>query len=252
MDWPATFAELLAVVVGILLALWVNNWNQRRLARRVERDYLGSLRDDVATDVEALKQQLGFAEGTKLAATELLRIVRSSHADERPPNVVLRLLKRAGMMYPFQPTKTTLQELSGGGNLGVVRNRDLLRRVIAYYGSADFTANLNALAIRRIWYDYYDALTRCIDPSLIPRITADVFALLREGALALPDDVSAARPIAAIGMPDVHFDPSTLVDSTELERALALVLDSSVVVVESVQDLLRQAQGLHELLDASV
>ena len=61
--------ELVAVVVGILVALWVNNWNQLRIRRQHEAAYLESLRADLHADVESLKQGIAFADGTAEAAS---------------------------------------------------------------------------------------------------------------------------------------------------------------------------------------
>lgn len=126
MDLSGTLVEIVELVVGILAALWVNNWNQRRLDGRKGHTYIESLRGDVAKDVETLRGQIEFADGTAEAARALLHMLRRQ-AELADGNNLLRLLKRAGTMYPFRPTKTTFQELSGGGNLSLVEDRELER-----------------------------------------------------------------------------------------------------------------------------
>ena len=249
MDLSAALVEVVAVVVGILVALWVNNWNQGRLDRRRGRAYVESLRADVATDVDALDQQAQYADGTVEAARSLLQVIRGESPMPNR-NTLLRMLKRAGTMYPFRATKTTFQELSGGGNLSIIEDRELLRAVIAYYGATEFPQEAAALAIRRIWFEYYDALARAVDPTLIPCMTLDVFALLREGGPLSPAEASPERALPSLGLAEPEFDPQELRGAEDLERALAMVLDSAVLVRESLKDLRDHAEQLLRRLDA--
>ena len=47
--------EILLVMVGILLALQVNNWNERRKAKQVEFTLLTELKKSVEEDIESIK-----------------------------------------------------------------------------------------------------------------------------------------------------------------------------------------------------
>lgn len=244
-------AEFAAVVVGILVALWANNWNEARKDRRQERSYLISLRDDIDADRTALRQYITFSDGTASAATSLLRIVRGQDETQPPPESILRQLKRAGMMYPFRPTNTTFQELSAGGGLRLFTDRDLLRQAISYYAAATLPSELVALAIRRIWHDYYDALVAAIDPILVPTISLDVFDMLRSSSDALADK-DEVKPMPDIGIASSVATVAAIRGNKQLERALALVLDSAVVVREAMTDLLGTADGLSEALRGSI
>jgi hypothetical protein len=249
MDASAAFVEVVAVVVGILVALGVNDWNQRRLDRRKSRAYVASLKSDVAADVDTLDRQAKYADGTADAAQSLLQMIRG----ETPlpdANTLLRLLKRAGTIYPFRPTKTTFQELSGGGNLSVIEDRELLRAVIAYYAATQFPEEAATLALRRIWFEYYDALSRTLDPTLIPSMTLDVFALLREGGPFSPAEAAPERALPSLGLSERRLEPQALRSADELERALSMVLDSAVLVRESLRDLHGHAVQLVRRLEA--
>ena len=162
--------------------------------------------------------------------------------------LLLRTLKRAGMMYPFRPTKTTFQELFGGGNSSVIEDREVLRGLIAYYSATELPLEATRLAIRRIWFEYYDALSETIDPALIPSMTLDVFGLLREGRTA-PGEAPSERALPSLGLLGTPFDPGVLRGSMKFERALAMVLDSSVLVREALKYLLSAATVLLKRLD---
>jgi hypothetical protein len=244
--------ELIAVVLGILLALWVNNWNERRKQRSVERGYLLSLRDDLDADREALAQTITFADGVASTATSLLSYVRGSHEREPNRNLLLRQLKRAGTTIPFRPTSTTFRELSGGGGLSLISDRALLRSTIAYYAAADETKDLVALAIRRIWYDYYDALATAIDPVLIPQTSLDIFSLIRSEVGFGPSSPLPDTPLPDLGIATSGEALDSLRGNTEFERALALVLDSSIVIREWMTGLQPKAEELRAKVDEAI
>lgn len=243
--------EFAAVVLGILAALWVNNWNQARKDRQQEHSYLRSLRDDVESDRAALAQYITFADGTASAAATLLRIVRGQDVAALPRETLLRQLKRAGMMYPFRPADTTFQELSGGGGLRLISDRGLLRQAIDYYAAAALPRELMALAIRRIWYDYYDALVTAIDPALVPVISLDVFDSLRRGFEDSTED-GEGEPLPDVGVVASTATIESIRGNARFECALALVLDIAIVVRESMADLLGSADRLSTALEGSM
>jgi hypothetical protein len=53
--WKHAFAEVFLIVVGVLTALAVNNWNDERRQRRVEVAMLGQLRAELARDLVVLR-----------------------------------------------------------------------------------------------------------------------------------------------------------------------------------------------------
>jgi hypothetical protein len=244
--------ELVAVVLGILLALWVNNWNERRKQRGLERGYLLSLRDDLDDDQAALAQIVAFADGVASTATSLLRFIRGDHKEKPSRNVLLRELKRAGTIMTFRPTNTTFRELSGGGGLSLISDRALLRSMISYYAATEETKDLVALAVRRIWYDYYDALARAMDPVLIPQISLDIFALIRGD-----ENFGSATTLPDTPLPDLDVTLSyealeSLHENPDFERALALVLDTSIVIREWMTGLQPKTGALRERVDAAL
>lgn len=52
-----SFGEIALVMIGILLALQVNNWNEQRKDKEVAGAYMGALKDDLYLDIENLEWQ---------------------------------------------------------------------------------------------------------------------------------------------------------------------------------------------------
>ncbi|MGB5357241.1 MAG: DUF6090 family protein [Eudoraea sp.] len=64
--------EILLVVIGILIALQVNDWNEGRKQRLVELKYFYNLKNDLQTDNERLDYIIGIAN-TKVKAAKKVK-----------------------------------------------------------------------------------------------------------------------------------------------------------------------------------
>ncbi len=56
-DWFTVVIETLIVVLGVFLGLQVNNWNEARIARADEREFLTQLRNELKDSVEVIDFQ---------------------------------------------------------------------------------------------------------------------------------------------------------------------------------------------------
>ena len=55
LNWRYAIGEFAIVVLGVLAAFWVENWNSDRQDRAREADYVAALIADLRSDVDALK-----------------------------------------------------------------------------------------------------------------------------------------------------------------------------------------------------
>jgi hypothetical protein len=126
---PATYVryaigEIVLVVIGILIALQINNWNEERKINLREKSYLRNLQIDLTDDTSMLKDvvsdQLQYLERTKL----LIALV----SDYIPENI-----KIYDSIYNFQmkgnptffPNSGTYRSLILGGNLDMISSENL-------------------------------------------------------------------------------------------------------------------------------
>ena len=114
--------EILLVVVGILIALQINNWNENRKLNLKSFDYLKRLQvdlDDVSKDVNwALKQ-------TDRKYNQALVTLEALEARELPPNKVEQFERHLKEYFQFEITiqKTTAyNEMLSSGDLGLIEN----------------------------------------------------------------------------------------------------------------------------------
>lgn len=79
-DWGNTARELVLIIVGVLVALAVNNWNARRQERSLEARLLIQLRTAVAADLRAIREVHDAAVVRQRRTEALLALLaRGSH-----------------------------------------------------------------------------------------------------------------------------------------------------------------------------
>ena len=130
--------EIILVVIGILIALQINNWNENQKFQKQELQYLSRLIKENKKDVLSFKIKIerlesnnakikGFCEGLKNA----------DYSDSL-------LLKRAseymiyGSLYPnFNPSLSTYRDLSSTGNLNLIKDTELRDLIVGHYTAYD-------------------------------------------------------------------------------------------------------------------
>jgi hypothetical protein len=112
--------EIVLVVIGILIALQINNWNEARKERNNEIKYLKNLKLDLKTDLVNLDSMIVDRRNKMLSANTLLTL--------QPPKTIDqlksfdRLLWKVYGWTSFTPRTITLDELISSGSLNIIKN----------------------------------------------------------------------------------------------------------------------------------
>jgi hypothetical protein len=121
-------AETLIIVVGVLLALGVDSWNDNRIDRILEVQYLERLTEDIQYNAglfggapeEAFNEKLEYlAEVAEIAS-------QPQEYQPDPDSVISALYWSAGLGWAIPEFRTgTFEELKSTGNLGIIGDLDL-------------------------------------------------------------------------------------------------------------------------------
>lgn len=122
------FGEIVLVVIGILIALQINNWNEDRKERRIEVRYLENLRADLKNDSLALLEIRAHRVNTAQAAKTLLEIANLGRIDD--VYQVDSLYWAIGIWWEFIPNDNTFQELISSGNLNIIRDEKIKKSLL--------------------------------------------------------------------------------------------------------------------------
>lgn len=143
--------EIVLVMVGILLALQVNTWNEQRKERHKEVDFLKGLKADLNADQLALEAIM--KERNKKVQSSLALLDRPSLETYRDLRVVDSLIWNVFRWIRFAPQTNTMDELVGSGNLNVIKN-DSIKSMMLELKQMQETDKIYTEHMRRE-YDYY-------------------------------------------------------------------------------------------------
>lgn len=123
--------EIVLVVIGILIALQVNNWNETRLEQKRIRQYAKSLIEDLKNDIEMLKVSQ-FQAREKHKAIDSLRhlVIQTPYRDLS--NTDLYIIAHDIMYRPYKWNRSTINELKNSGGLRYITNDSLQKKLVAY------------------------------------------------------------------------------------------------------------------------
>lgn len=123
--------EIILVVVGIIIALQINIWNeQRKDYNQIEKN-AKSLAEDIRDDIEMIKVIKYTAEQINLRIDSLTVYVQNKRIEEIS-NLNLLNYTWIQVYRPYSWNRVTLEELKSSGNLSLIENKELLKMISDY------------------------------------------------------------------------------------------------------------------------
>jgi hypothetical protein len=135
LDWRYGITELVIVVAGVLIALGADQWVQGRADLRLEGRYLDDLAIDLRSDTAQLGAAIRLAESRASLGHGVLRAAAGDTV-LAPPDLVVSLERQFYFAFPAY-SRTTISDLMSTGNLRLIRDRELRRRLSEYYQTID-------------------------------------------------------------------------------------------------------------------
>lgn len=122
--------EIILVVIGILIAVKINNWNTDQSHKKEERFYLQKLKRNIEQDTIYLNIRKDNIRNTLLALDSLKTQIDSSELTEFPnPKITMALFGT----YRFTPQTATFDNLTSSGKLDLLNNQTLVDSLFVYY-----------------------------------------------------------------------------------------------------------------------
>ncbi len=126
--------EIILVVIGILIALQINNANESRKSAKQETLYLKRLLSENKEDINTFKTNIADLEKGIETIENLSNALNTAHTNDST------LLKSAneyfkyGSIYPiFVSSTSTFDDLSSTGNLKDIQNTSLRDELVKHY-----------------------------------------------------------------------------------------------------------------------
>ena len=136
--------EILLVVIGILLALQINNWSEEQKMREIELKTLSDLKVEFAENLEDARRVYEGNKGIYQAASALQRNAQDGLFDRTETDSLLFYMFD---WFDYTPKPGASNNLINAGNLNLIRNEELRYLLTLWPGVNDELDDDEQLAI---------------------------------------------------------------------------------------------------------
>ena len=129
LDWSYAVGELLIVVIGVLIALAIDQWNDDRLERVEEVDAVARILDDIQMDLQDFDFRLK-AVGAKEESLLRVKTILAGSASNDPEVFLSDIIGGADFGWnQGLARRSTYDNLLESGKLGIIANSNILSQV---------------------------------------------------------------------------------------------------------------------------
>ena len=122
--------EILLVVIGILIALQIDTWNQERKEAQQEITSYCKIKEDIESDKFRIATIIESIAERQLVCKQLLMKLHSTPKDK---SVIMDDYLAAIRSDVFYPNKAAISDLTSSGKLSLLHNVELKKIILMYY-----------------------------------------------------------------------------------------------------------------------
>jgi len=126
--------EIVLVVIGILIALQINNWNEERKNDASENQYYCLILDDLKMNHNKIQELIVASNNKVKVSKELLLELNSGKKDK---NFLLNKFLEAFRGEAFVPRNVTFNDLVSSGNIRLLKDDRIKNSLIQFYSELE-------------------------------------------------------------------------------------------------------------------
>ncbi len=128
--------EILLVVIGILIALQINSWNQQRLDRLEEKAILTNLKGDFQNAIQEF-ELLNALRDRIISAAEDITKINSETLDKYRTTYIDSIISQTLATPTFNNNAGSLNVILSSGKINLVSNSELKKALIEWPGDVE-------------------------------------------------------------------------------------------------------------------
>lgn len=130
------FGEIILVVIGILIALQLNEWNDHRKQLNLEKEYYCRLLDDIRLDKEQIQTLLRLAEKRLAASNQSVKLLLNEDSEKIEIGSQISLATKA-IYSDFEPNNSAYEDLKSGANLNIISDKSVIKALNHYFNRVE-------------------------------------------------------------------------------------------------------------------
>ncbi|MAB47293.1 MAG: hypothetical protein CMC05_01555 [Flavobacteriaceae bacterium] len=149
--------EIILVVIGILIALQVNNWNIDRQVKNKEQAYLLEIRNNLQQDSLKLQEVLDFNENKDKIVEDMLQIFVDTLTNKERFRILNKNANDFTYYEVFDPVRIAFNNMLSAESIGLIGNSELRKALSEYYNYPYLDGVQNRISVinRRVVDEHY-------------------------------------------------------------------------------------------------
>jgi hypothetical protein len=123
--------EMVLIVLGILLALQIDNWNQSRQERKIIDGYLTKINKELQTDIQNIEALLESRKQALVYTDSVLTYFRRGHISDA--EIFEKGHYSLFIETQFYPNKSAYESLKNSGYMKDLKNMEFIEQLNQYY-----------------------------------------------------------------------------------------------------------------------
>jgi len=124
--------EIVLVVIGILIALQINNWNSNRIQKQKESIYLANIKRDLKEQLTTIESQIAYESYISKVASPIIIYYKKNQSFKIDSLFTANIGNLTGRKT-FVKNSPTYTELISSGNIDIISNNIIKDEIIQYY-----------------------------------------------------------------------------------------------------------------------
>jgi len=233
--------EIILVVIGILIALQINNFNEQRKDRAKEQVILKNLMEDYQANLLQLKEKMAMRNKMIVSAFEILKAIDDPKSINR--DILISHLAVVIDWPTFDPIQN---DLISSGNLRLIRN-EKLTRLLSNWSS-------DIVALQEIESAWASIVIRQFEPAVLKLgLSRDIANswMNESDQLWLLDNIPNATS-TTIGISKNPSSVRTIIESKDIEGLTSQVLTYNKPANIQSEALLKRINEIIDLIDKEI
>ena len=219
--------EIALVVIGILLALQIDTWNEERELRKKELLYLKEIRTNLEDDLNNVVYSIDFNRRKDSIIQVCLTTMLQAGSDEEAMRKILENMPVLAEFSVYTQNRVAFDNMLSAENIDLISNDDLRTRLSTFYSEANLLFGMQD-RVRELTRIFVDNIT----PQLMNRESIQLLFAITNGFATAEDlDFKTNRMIFGdlFGMQrNLEFHTQYLLDYQEQIQALLDQIDGYV------------------------
>ena len=216
--------EIVLVVIGILIALSINNWNQDRIEHKETKVLLSNLSLDIEENIKNLKDQQNLLKIRKDWADFILKSLDDQKVIDS--TMFVTAITRVGWIMDYSQMLPTYTEIISSGKLSYINSENLKKALADYQSKVELnrqilsTYNLGLKETERLAIGHLNGM---------------------------PEASNSIKPL--LSYPGVSFDLKSIATDAEFYKNIKHISFQSAGTIDYISDqLITNAEQLKSLI----